>query len=99
MALFYAGLGLSLAAFALAAAWHLLTEWQHMARRVEIAERRIRELAEARQRHLPYKTADEIENALAALWRLQGELELKAEFVENAIAHLRLARNGYKDER
>lgn len=46
--------------------------------------------------HLPYVTAEEIEDGLAALWKLRFELDLKEELVDNAIAHLQLARGGRK---
>ena len=44
--------------------------------------------------HLPYVTAEEIEDGLAALWKLRFEIDLKQELVDNAIAHLQLARGG-----
>ena len=47
-------------------------------------------------RHLPYRTAEEIENGLAALWILKRELDFKESLVENAISHLQAARGGSK---
>lgn len=41
---------------------------------------------------LPYKTAEEIEASLAALWVLRRELDFRTELVDNAIAHLQKAR-------
>ncbi len=47
-------------------------------------------------RHLPYQTAEEIENSLAALWVLKRELDFKTSLIENAIAHMQAARAGKK---
>lgn len=48
----------------------------------------------ANARHLPYVTAEEIENSLAALWILRGELDFKTSLIDNAIAHMQAARGG-----
>ena len=55
---------------------------------------RMKRMEENQAKHLPYKTADEIEDAIAALMRLEHELTFKRELLDNAFAHLKLARNG-----
>jgi hypothetical protein len=48
----------------------------------------------ANARHLPYITAEEIENSLAAMWILRNELDIRVNLVDNAIAHMQAARGG-----
>lgn len=57
--------------------------------------RRLKQL-EATPKRLPYLSADEIENAMAAIIALQYDVEIKADMIENALAHLRKARNPEK---
>jgi hypothetical protein len=47
----------------------------------------------ATPKRLPYASADEIENAMAAILTLQYDVDIKREMIENALAHLRSARN------
>jgi hypothetical protein len=55
---------------------------------------RIKALEASQAKHLPYHTADEIENATAAINALQFELDFKKGLLDNALAHLYNARNG-----
>lgn len=56
--------------------------------------RRVKELEQASdRRHLPYKVADEIEDATAAILKLEHEMQFRKELIENALNHLRKARN------
>jgi len=71
--------------------WHI----QAQARTAEI-ERKIEELSAAQAKHLPYSTAEEIENSVAALLRLKDEADFRQDLIENALNHLRKARNGNK---
>lgn len=57
---------------------------------------RIRRLEAAQAKHLPYPTADGIEDATAAILRLKFEADFRQELVENALAHLQSARAGNK---
>jgi hypothetical protein len=60
-------------------------------------EKRIHALEQASdKRHLPYKTAEEIENAMAALLIAESEIDFKKELLDNAIGHLKNARNNRK---
>jgi len=54
---------------------------------------RIRILQEAAQKRLPYRSADEIENAMAALNAIQFDLNFKQDMIDNARTHLAAARN------
>jgi len=62
-----------------------IREWKHMRDRIAALEK-------AQKAHLPYQTADEIENATAAINRIKFDLDLKQEFVTNALEHLKAAR-------
>ena len=62
-------------------------------------EQRIRMLEQAAKKHLPYATADEIENATAAILALKFDLDIKQDMVDNALAHLRGARNPQKSRK
>jgi hypothetical protein len=56
--------------------------------------RRVKELEQAQAKHLPYRTADEIEDATAAILTLKLHNELRGEFIDNALGHLQNARSG-----
>jgi hypothetical protein len=56
--------------------------------------RRIKLLEEAQAKHLPYRTADEIEDATAAILNMKFRTEFNQEMIENALAHLQAARQG-----
>jgi hypothetical protein len=56
-------------------------------------EERIRQLEQASAKHLPYKSADAIEDATAVLIAAKSELDLKVAYVDNILAHLQKARN------
>jgi hypothetical protein len=51
-------------------------------------------LKEAGAKHLPYPTAEAIENTFAALNAMEFEIAFKKELLDNARAHLGNARNG-----
>lgn len=53
----------------------------------------VKSLQQAGPKRLPYRSADEIENATAAVLTLLHEERLKMERIENALAHLQKARN------
>jgi hypothetical protein len=55
---------------------------------------RITALEAAQAKHLPYRTAEEIEDATAALLTAKYKMDLNQEFLDNALAHLQNARNG-----
>ena len=63
------------------------TEMQHLRERIITLE-------QAQAKHLPYRTADAIEDATAALNALQFELDFKRDLLDNAISHLKQARGG-----
>jgi len=85
---------------ALVAGWaanHLYQMTQSVTARLTNAEQRISQLEAAQAKHLPYKTADEIENSIAAIIYMKHDADRKAELIENALNHLQLARgNGSK---
>ena len=54
---------------------------------------RIRKLEQAGARRLPYKSADEIENGIAALLYTMQDHELRGDMLQNALVHLQKARN------
>lgn len=54
---------------------------------------RVRQLEEASQKRLPYRSADEIENSTAALLKAIAETSYRRDLLENALAHLQSARN------
>lgn len=57
-------------------------------------EKRIADLEEvSNKKHLPYKVAEEIEDAMAAIIHWQYEQKLDGEWLENALNHLKNARN------
>jgi hypothetical protein len=56
--------------------------------------RRIGKLEQDQAKHLPYRTADEIEDATAAILNMKFKLDFNQELIENALAHLRAARSG-----
>ena len=55
--------------------------------------RRLNELERSGPKKLPYKSRDEIENAIAAINYLYFDRQLENDAIENALAHLRKARN------
>ncbi len=56
------------------------------------ARERITKLEAANKSHLPFHTASEIENATAALLLLESQKNFDLEYIENALSHLRQAR-------
>jgi hypothetical protein len=57
-------------------------------------EKRIADLEEtSNKKHLPYKVAEEIEDAMAAIIHWQYERKMDNEWLENAMNHLKNARN------
>jgi hypothetical protein len=54
--------------------------------------RRIKALEQAQVKHLPYRTAEEIEDATAAILKLKFEADFRQSLVENALSHLQMAR-------
>jgi hypothetical protein len=56
--------------------------------------RRITALEANEAKHLPYKTAEEIEDATAALLAAKFKHDFNGELLDNALAHLQQARNG-----
>lgn len=84
---------------ALVAGWaakHIYQMGQDMTARLIDAEKRISQLEQAQVKHMPYRTADEIENSIAAMLRLKNELDFKVELFDNALSHLQQARNPKK---
>jgi hypothetical protein len=55
---------------------------------------RIASLESAQAKHLPYMTADEIEEATAAILAAKFKTDFHGELLDNALAHLQKARNG-----
>ena len=66
---------------------HLRTEITHL-------RERIASLEAAQAKHLPYRSAEEIENATAAILRMKFESDFHSDVIENALAHLQKARSG-----
>lgn len=69
--------------------------WEHFqkqAREIEALKAEIQKLRDANRKNLPYNTAEEIENLLAAVVLLKTDLEVKNHLVENIEAHAILAR-------
>jgi hypothetical protein len=56
-------------------------------------EERIKDLEEASKKHLPYRTADRIEDATAAILKAAREIDFDKSLLENALSHLQKARN------
>ncbi len=73
---------------------HLRLQLAGSEKRLGELEKTIQTLQAAQAKHLPYKTADEIENATAALLKLKFESDFRGELIENALSHLQVARNG-----
>lgn len=55
---------------------------------------RITALEAAQARHLPYRTAESIEDAEAAIIKAMHEVRFNNELLENALAHMQIARDG-----
>ena len=71
--------------------WHYIA---NLERNLKELEARIEKLTTAQARHLPYSTADEIENATAALLYVKQANDLRADMLDNCLAHLQKARAG-----
>ncbi len=57
---------------------------------------RIAALEAAQVKHLPYRAAEEIEDATAAILRIKFETDFRQEVIDNALEHLQMARTGKK---
>ena len=76
--------------------WHYIVALES---KLKDTERRIAELTAAQAKRLPYSCADELENSMAAILRLQHETDFRKDLIENALNHLQLARgNGSKKQ-
>lgn len=67
--------------------------FMEMRLRVRLMEQRLKDLENANQKRMNYKTMEGIENALLALDAEKREIDLHRDFVDNAIAWLVDARN------
>jgi hypothetical protein len=56
--------------------------------------KRIKALEDSQAKHLPYMTAEEIENATASILTAKFKHDFHGELLDNALAHLQKARNG-----
>lgn len=57
-------------------------------------EKRIADLEEvSNKKHLPYKVAEEIEDAMAGLINYEFDLQITKERIDNVLNHLKKARN------
>ncbi len=54
---------------------------------------RVAKLEQSTPKRLPYRTADEIEDAEAALIKFMREIDFDKSVIENALGHLQNARN------
>jgi len=63
---------------------------------IKCLRERVAKLEDAEAKHLPYRTADNIENAEAAIIKAIREVRFDNELLDNALAHLQQARNGNK---
>ena len=70
--------------------------YQGMQQNWQELQKRIDQLEQAQAKHLPHNTADEIENATAALLYVKQANDLRADMLDNCLAHLQKARNGNK---
>ena len=61
---------------------------------IKCMRERISALEAAQAKHLPFRSADEIENGIAALNYIVFDEDLKRERIQNALAHLQNARSG-----
>jgi hypothetical protein len=75
---------------------HVLAYLRLTEKRLSGLEETIQDMQGAQAKHLPFKTADEIENATAALLKMKFESDFHSEMIENALGHLQIARNGNK---
>jgi hypothetical protein len=55
--------------------------------------KRISDLEKANHHRLPFRTAEEIEDATAAILKAMREIEFDKSMLENALGHLKNARN------
>jgi uncharacterized membrane protein YraQ (UPF0718 family) len=65
----------------------VLAEFTHMRERIAALEA-------AQAKHLPYKTAESIEDAEAAIIKAMREVRFNNDLLENALAHMQSARDG-----
>jgi len=65
----------------------LWAEFRHMRERIAALEA-------AQAKHLPYRTAEEIEDGIGALLPLLYEDEIRHERIQNALVHFQRARGG-----
>lgn len=65
----------------------IYSEYQHMRERIVALEA-------AQAKHLPYRTAESIEDAEAAIVKAMCEVRFNNELLENALAHMQIARGG-----
>lgn len=63
------------------------SEFRHMRERIAALEA-------SQARHLPYRTAESIEDAEAAIIKAMREVRFNNDLLENALAHMQSARNG-----
>jgi hypothetical protein len=61
---------------------------------IKCLRERIKALEVSQAKHLPYKTANEIEDGISALLPLLFEEETTHERIQNALVHFQRARNG-----
>jgi flagellar biosynthesis/type III secretory pathway chaperone len=61
--------------------------------RIHRLEQRIHQLEQSSAKRLPYKSADEIENGIAALLYTIQDTNLRNDMLQNVLAHLQKARN------
>jgi hypothetical protein len=73
---------------------HILAYLRKTDQRLSDLEKTIQDQQASQAKHLPYKTADEIENATAALLKLKFETDFRTEMIDNALSHFQMARSG-----
>lgn len=71
-----------------------MSELDDLRNELDAANQRIADLEAATKKRLPYVTADEIENALAALNYARQVQRERQDMIANAIHHLQKARQG-----
>lgn len=70
----------------------LWERYQKLGREIEALKAENEKLKNANRKNLPYNTAEEIENLLAAVVLLKSDMEVKTTLLENIEAHAKLAR-------
>ena len=73
---------------------HLRAEIKHLQAEITHLREQIASLEAAQAKHLPYRSAEEIENATAAILRMKFESDFHSDVIDNALAHLQKARSG-----